>query len=73
MQSTQMTNYLVMSLAFTSGFIIMCVELLGGRILSPYFGSSIYVWGSVITIFMLVWVRFVLVSGVQRCGERMQT
>ena len=53
MQSTQMTNYLVMSLAFTSGFIIMCVELLGGRILSPYFGSSIYVWGSVITIFML--------------------
>ncbi|MEM7365071.1 MAG: fused MFS/spermidine synthase [Pseudomonadota bacterium] len=53
MPSTQTTNYLVMSLAFTSGFIIMCVELLGGRILSPYFGSSIYVWGSVITIFML--------------------
>lgn len=31
----------------------MSVELLGGRILAPYFGSSIYVWGSIITIFML--------------------
>jgi len=39
--------------AFTSGFAIMTVELLGGRILSPYFGSSVYVWGSIITVFML--------------------
>jgi len=46
-------NSLVLSLAFTSGFIIMSIELLGGRILAPYFGSSIYVWGSIITIFMM--------------------
>jgi len=46
-------NLLVLSLAFISGFIIMSVELLGGRILAPYFGSSIYVWGSIITVFML--------------------
>ena len=31
----------------------MSLELLGGRVLAPYFGSSIYVWGSIITIFML--------------------
>ncbi|MCO7226943.1 fused MFS/spermidine synthase [Pleionea sp. CnH1-48] len=31
----------------------MTVELLGGRILAPYFGGSIYVWGSIITVFML--------------------
>lgn len=36
-----------------SGFVIMGVELLAGRLFSPYFGSSIYVWGSIITIFML--------------------
>ena len=46
-------NTLVLSLAFVSGFIIMAIELLGGRILAPYFGSSIYVWGSIITVFML--------------------
>ena len=40
-------------LAFCGGFVIMSVELLGGRILAPYFGSGIYVWGSIITIFML--------------------
>lgn len=36
-----------------SGFYIMMVELLSGRIIAPSFGSSIYVWGSVIFIFML--------------------
>lgn len=44
---------LVLAMAFSSGFIIMSVELLGGRIMAPYFGSSIYIWGSVITVFML--------------------
>ena len=48
-----MKNVLVSALAFTSGFVIMSLELLGGRLLAPYFGSSIYVWGSVITVFML--------------------
>jgi hypothetical protein len=46
-------NPLVFILAFTSGFIIMAIELLGGRILSPYFGSSVYVWGSIISVFMI--------------------
>lgn len=43
----------VLCVAFISGFCIMTIELLGGRILSPYFGSSVYVWGSIITVFML--------------------
>jgi hypothetical protein len=36
-----------------SGFFVMGVELLGGRLLAPYFGSSIYVWGALISVFML--------------------
>jgi hypothetical protein len=36
-----------------SGYYVMAFELLGARALSPYFGSGIYVWGAVITIFML--------------------
>jgi hypothetical protein len=39
--------------AFWSGFFVMGVELLGGRILAPNFGSSIYVWGALIAVFML--------------------
>jgi len=30
----------------------MSLELLGGRLMAPYFGNSIYVWGSIITVFM---------------------
>ncbi len=44
---------LIYLLAFVGGFVIMSVELLGGRVLAPYFGSSVYVWGSIITVFML--------------------
>jgi hypothetical protein len=36
-----------------SGYFVMALELLGGRALSPYFGSGIYVWGAIITLFML--------------------
>lgn len=46
-------NPLIYLLAFCSGFSIMGVELLGGRILAPFFGSSVHIWGSIITVFML--------------------
>lgn len=49
---TLINRPLVNLLAFTGGFVIMSVELLGGRMLAPYFGSSVYVWGSIITVFM---------------------
>jgi hypothetical protein len=48
-----MKKFLILSLAFSAGFSIMCFELLGGRMLAPFFGSSVYVWGSIITVFML--------------------
>ncbi|KPH65628.1 fused MFS/spermidine synthase [Pseudoalteromonas neustonica] len=47
------TNGLIYFLAFSSGFSIMGIELLGGRILAPFFGSSVHIWGSIITVFML--------------------
>jgi hypothetical protein len=48
-----MYSMLLYVLAGWSGFFVMAVELLGGRLLAPYFGSSIYVWGALITVFML--------------------
>ena len=50
---TRWQNPLIYSLAFCSGFTIMGIELLGGRILAPFFGSSIHIWGSIITVFMV--------------------
>ncbi|MDN3652489.1 fused MFS/spermidine synthase [Thalassotalea ponticola] len=46
-------NFFIYVMAFCGGFSIMGIELLGGRILAPYFGSSVHVWGSIITVFML--------------------
>jgi len=45
-------NLLIYAAAGWSGFFVMGVELLGGRLLAPYFGSSIFVWGGIIAVFM---------------------
>jgi len=54
---------LVFLLAGWSGFLVMAVELLSGRILAPNFGNSIYVWGGVITVFMLALATGYLLGG----------
>lgn len=48
-----MYRLLLYLIAGWSGYFVMGIELLGGRLLAPYFGSSIYVWGAIITVFML--------------------
>jgi MFS family permease len=47
-----MRKVVIYVMAGLSGFVVMSFELLGGRMLAPWFGSGIYVWGSIITIFM---------------------
>ena len=58
-----MDRKLIFLLAFTGGFVIMSIELLGGRILAPWFGSSVYVWGSIITVFMVALSFGYLIGG----------
>ena len=48
-----MPRPVIICMAFISGFCIMTIEMLGVRIISPYFGGSLSVWGSIITVFML--------------------
>lgn len=48
-----MRTFAILAVSCWSGFVLMALELLSGRILAPTFGSSIYVWGAVITVFML--------------------
>ncbi len=37
---------------FVSGAVLMSLEIAGSRVLAPYFGSSIFVWGSLISVVM---------------------
>ncbi|MFW6158377.1 MAG: fused MFS/spermidine synthase, partial [Planctomycetota bacterium] len=39
-------------LVFAAGACLMCVEIIGAMAIAPYFGSTVYVWGSVLAVFM---------------------
>ena len=53
----------VVCAAFVSGFCIMAIEMLGARIMAPYFGGSLSVWGSILTVFMLALACGYLIGG----------
>jgi predicted membrane-bound spermidine synthase len=40
------------SLVFWAGAVLMGLEIAGSRVLAPHFGNSIFVWGSLITVFL---------------------
>ena len=56
-------NIALYAAAAWSGFFVMGVELLGGRLLAPYFGSSIFVWGALIAVFMTALAVGYLIGG----------
>jgi predicted membrane-bound spermidine synthase len=46
---TRFRFYLVVALA---GAVVMALEIIASRVLAPHFGSSVYVWGSIISVFL---------------------
>jgi predicted membrane-bound spermidine synthase len=44
---------LIYAIAFLNGAVLLGLEIVASRILAPYFGNSIYVWGSLISVFLL--------------------
>src|SRR5437868_14314265 len=58
-----MERAMVFAVACWSGFFVMAIELLSGRILAPNFGNGIYVWGGIITVFMLALAIGYLLGG----------
>jgi len=49
---TTISNWRLKGLVFISGAVLMGLEMAGSRVLAIHFGSSIYVWGSIIGIFL---------------------
>jgi spermidine synthase len=47
-----MVKALLNVVVFVSGAVLMALEIVGSRVLAPYFGSSIFVWGSLISVVM---------------------
>ncbi|HEY7678217.1 MAG TPA: fused MFS/spermidine synthase [Candidatus Methylomirabilis sp.] len=46
------TPWLLYVVVFVCGAVLMGLEMIGSRILAPNFGNSIFVWGSLISIFL---------------------
>lgn len=44
---------LLLSIAFVEGASVMAVELLGAKMIAPFFGSSLYVWAAVLGVTLL--------------------
>jgi spermidine synthase len=47
-----MIRFLLNVVVFVSGAVLMALEIAGSRVLAPHFGSSIFVWGSLISVVM---------------------
>ncbi|WP_347246519.1 fused MFS/spermidine synthase [Thermogutta sp.] len=59
----QLRSLLLYVTAFVCGWVMMGLEILGGRVLSPDFGSGVFVWGSVIGVFLLSLSTGYLIGG----------
>lgn len=56
--------------AVCCGFSLMGLEIMAGRVLSPWFGSSVHVWGAVLTVFMLGLATGYYFGGILADGPR---
>ncbi|MFV2032757.1 MAG: fused MFS/spermidine synthase [Gammaproteobacteria bacterium] len=46
-------TFLIYCVAYLSGAVFLGLEIVASRVVAPYFGNSIYVWGSLISVFLL--------------------
>lgn len=47
------TAFLIYCVTFLSGAVFLGLEIVASRVIAPFFGNSIYVWGSLISVFLL--------------------
>jgi len=44
------SRWLLYTVVFVCGAVLMALEIVGSRMLAPFFGNSIFVWGSLISV-----------------------
>ena len=49
---TASSNWRLKLVVFLAGAVLMGLEMAGSRVLATHFGSSIYVWGAIISVFL---------------------
>jgi spermidine synthase len=52
-RSRRNRNVVLYFTVFVSGAIVLVLEILGTRLLSPYFGNNLYVWSALISVTLL--------------------
>jgi spermidine synthase len=50
--STRHPPWFLFLTAFTTGAVVMALEILGSRLLAPVFGNSLFVWGALIGVIL---------------------
>lgn len=45
--------FVIKAAVFVSGSVLMSLEMAGSRVLAPYYGSTIFVWASLISVFLV--------------------
>src|SRR5918999_3210259 len=46
------TGWAVLTSVFLSGAVLLGVEIAASRVLAPYFGNSLFVWGAIIGVIL---------------------
>ncbi|MBU1130225.1 fused MFS/spermidine synthase [Patescibacteria group bacterium] len=56
-------KFLLLFTSFATGIVLMVLEMVGSRMLAPYFGNSVYVWGNLIGVVMFSMAIVYFVGG----------
>lgn len=60
----QINNKLIFLICFFEGASVMAVELISAKLIAPWFGTSLYVWTSVLGVTMMALALGYLVGGI---------
>jgi len=53
LKKIKITNFKIEATVLICGAILMALEIMGGKLLAPYYGDTVYIWGSIIGVFLL--------------------